>query len=120
MIKRYIIEFGTGIDFHGQDVTGAACKAVKDAISHACLCGIPEILGITDLNQMVVDVTVAVPCPEKLDSQQVLETIPFGSKSCRTIAGGMQAPGLLLPELGDGDDSIIVAIACVEVKLDLD
>ncbi|WP_034631412.1 Lin0512 family protein [Desulfotruncus alcoholivorax] len=49
MMKRYIIEFGTGIDFHGQDVTGAARKAVKDAISHACLCGSKVGPGLNDL-----------------------------------------------------------------------
>ncbi|MBQ1434455.1 MAG: Lin0512 family protein, partial [Clostridia bacterium] len=32
--KRFIIEFGTGVDVHGIDVTKAAQKAVKDAVSH--------------------------------------------------------------------------------------
>ncbi|OAT86620.1 Lin0512 family protein [Desulfotomaculum copahuensis] len=120
MLKRYIIEFGSGIDFHGQDATGAARKAVKDAISHSCLCGLPEIFGMMDLNKMVVDVTVAVPLPEKVDGEQVLAEIPFGCKSIKVVDGGMQVPGLFLPALGDGDDSIIVANACVEVKIALD
>lgn len=117
-MKRYIIEFGTGIDFHGQDSTGAARKAVRDAVSHSCLCGLSEIFGITDLNEMVVEVTVAVPCPEKVNGVQVLAEIPFGRKSIKVVDGGMRAPGLFLPVLGDGDDSIIVANACVEVKVD--
>ncbi|SFR00336.1 Lin0512 family protein [Desulfoscipio geothermicus] len=116
-MKRYIIEFGTGIDFHGQDPTGAARKAVRDAVSHSCLCGLSEILGIKDLNAMMVDVTIAVPNPEKVDGARVLDEIPFGRKSIKAVAGGMRAPGLFLPELGDGDDSIIVANACVEVKV---
>jgi uncharacterized protein (TIGR02058 family) len=33
-IKRYVVEFGYGVDLHGQDVNKAAQKAVKDAISH--------------------------------------------------------------------------------------
>jgi uncharacterized protein (TIGR02058 family) len=30
--KRFIVEIGTGADLHGEDVTKAACRAVKDAI----------------------------------------------------------------------------------------
>lgn len=119
-MKRYIIEIGTGIDFHGQDSTGAARKAVRDAVSHSCLCGLSEIFGIKNLNEMVVDVTVAVPFPEKVDGSLVLEEIPFGRKSIRAVDGGMRVPGLFLPSLGDADDSIIVANACVEVSIDPD
>lgn len=36
-MKRYIIEFGMGTDFHGQDAGKAAVKAVKDAV-HAVVC----------------------------------------------------------------------------------
>ena len=39
-MKKYIVELGLGSDFHGQDVTKAAKKAAKDAISHSCLCGL--------------------------------------------------------------------------------
>ncbi|MHB8918624.1 MAG: Lin0512 family protein [Desulfocucumaceae bacterium] len=119
-MKRYIIEIGTGIDFHGQDATSAARKAVRDAISHSCLCGLSEIFGMKDLDEMVVDVTVAVPFPEKVDGAHVLEEIPFGRKSIRAVDGGMRVPGLFLPSLGDADDSIIVANACVEVKINRD
>ena len=31
--KRFIVELGNGADLHGEDVTEAACRAVKDAIS---------------------------------------------------------------------------------------
>ena len=32
-----------GIDQHGQDPTNAARKAVEDAISRSCLCGLVEV-----------------------------------------------------------------------------
>lgn len=117
MLKRYIIEFGSGIDFHGQDYTGAACKAVKDAVSHGCLCGLTELLGLQDLNDMVVDITIAVPSPDSVDKDKVLAEVPFGQKQIKVIAGGMQVPGMYLPALGDKDDSIVVANACLEVKV---
>ncbi len=35
MSKRYIAEFCTGVDLHGGDVTKAAKKAVRDAVSQS-------------------------------------------------------------------------------------
>ncbi|MDR1622799.1 MAG: Lin0512 family protein, partial [Synergistaceae bacterium] len=39
-MRRYIVEFGIGMDFHGQDVSKAAAKAVRDATTKSCLCGL--------------------------------------------------------------------------------
>ena len=65
---RFIIELGMGADLHGQDVTKAAKKAVEDAISMSCLCGLREVLGIGNLNDGVyVHVTVAVSRPDEVD-----------------------------------------------------
>jgi len=41
--KKFVIEFGFGIDQHGQDPTHAAIKAIKDAISRCYLIGISEL-----------------------------------------------------------------------------
>ena len=43
--RRFLIEIGTGADLHGGDMTKAAQKAVKDAMSHCCMAGIREIHG---------------------------------------------------------------------------
>ena len=56
---RFIIELGMGADLHGQDVTKAAKKAVEDAISMSCLCGLREVLGIGNLNDGVYDLASA-------------------------------------------------------------
>ena len=91
-MRRYLIEFGMGMDFHGQDVSKAAVKAAKNAISNSCLCGLQEVLGMEDLNQVKIKVTIAAP-----------------------VDGGLHFPGLYLPQFGDRDDSIEVAVAAVEV-----
>ena len=36
--KRFIVEFGTGIDLHGEDVTKAACRAVEGGMMAQGLC----------------------------------------------------------------------------------
>ena len=116
--KRFIVELGMGADLHGQDATKAACRAVKDAVSRSCLCGLVEIVELHDLNAMRVDVLVAVPAPEQVQRDAVLSVIPFGRKELRVVHGGLQVPGLYQPELGDESSDVIVANAAVTVWVD--
>lgn len=116
--KRFVIELGMGTDLHGQDVTRAAQKAVKDAISRSCLCGLTEILNLQDLNVMQVSVTVAAPYPERVDTQRVLGEIPFGQKNITVMKGGMEVAGMFAPQLGDSQDSIVVVNVAVVVSVD--
>lgn len=117
-IKRFIIEFGMGMDFHGQDVNRAAEKAVNDAISRSCLCGLKEILDLKNLQEdIVVTVTLAVTKPEQIDEERIKKCLPVGKKLVRAVSGGLRVPGLLISEFGDNDDSIEAALACVEVTI---
>jgi len=117
-IKRYIIEFGMGVDFHGQDVNRAAEKAVQDAVSRCCLCGLQEILNIDDFNEkVIVNVTLSVTKPEGIDEERIKKCLPVGRKNITAVKGGLQVPGLFIPEFGDKDNSIEAALACVEVEI---
>lgn len=113
--KRFIVEIGTGIDLHGADVTKAACKAVKDAISRASLIGLLEILNIQDLDTVDVDILVAVPHPAQVDLEKVKAMLPIGKKTARAVAGGMIARGICVPAFGPDNDEILVANAAVTV-----
>jgi uncharacterized protein (TIGR02058 family) len=119
-LKKFIVEIGQGIDQHGQDPTKAARKAVADAISRSCLCGLVEIIGLKDLNQIEVEVLIACPYPEKVRTEEVLEVIPFGRKRLEVIEGGMIARGIYQPELGDKSDEILVANAAVTVWVSME
>lgn len=119
-LRRYILEFGMGLDQHGQEVTSAARKAAKDAVSHACLAGLLEIVKLRDVNDMVVDIVIACPHPEQVDRQAVLDAVPFGTKKLSIVEGGMAAHGLFQPELGDVTDEAYVAIAAITVWVDVD
>ncbi len=119
MKKRYIVEFGTGADLHGMDVTKAACKAVKDAISHGCLCGVTEILGVTDPGKsMQVAIKIASPFPEKVDREEVLKMIPFGEPTLEIEEGGLKVTGTAVKSLGEGDQ-IVMVNAALTVWIDL-
>lgn len=105
-----------GIDLHGQDANHAAEKAVKDAISRSCLCGLKEILEIGDMeNEVLVNVTIATSNPEKIDEEKIKSCLPIGIKQVKAVLGGLKTSGLFFPPFGDEDDSIEVAIACIEV-----
>jgi len=115
--RRFVIEMGTGIDLHGRDVTKAAARAVKDAISRSCLCGLVEVVGLTDLDTMHVDILVGVPRPEQVDEEMVMAVVPFGVKKIEIVTGGLEAPGLFVPELGE-DAWITMANAVVTVWIE--
>lgn len=116
--KRYIVELGFGADLHGMDVTRAACKAVKDAVSRSCLCGLVEILGREGLNDVLVDILVTSPNPEKVNLQRVMEMVPIGIKSARSEPGGLQVDGICVDRFARDCSSIVVANAAVTVWVD--
>jgi len=115
--RRYIVELGTGVDLHGMNVTKAACRAVRDAIGRSCLCGLVEILGKTQLQDIHVDILIACPFPEQLDLEAVKAEAPVGTKTVRAELGGMQAPGLCVQQFGEDCDAIVVANAAVTVSV---
>jgi uncharacterized protein (TIGR02058 family) len=113
--KRFIVEIGTGIDIHGENVTKAACRAVKDAVSRSCLCGLLEILNLKNLEDVEVDIQVASPHPDQVDLEKVKAEVPIGRKSVRAVEGGMIAQGLCVPQFAPECDRIVVANAAVTV-----
>ena len=113
--RRFIVELGTGIDLHGEDVTEAACRAVKDAISSSCLCGLMEILELKNTDQVNIEILIASPKPEQVDLEKVKDALPLGQRNARAVEGGMLADGLCVERFGSGCDKIVVANAAVTV-----
>jgi conserved hypothetical protein len=116
--KRFAIELGYGADLHGEDMTKAAVRAVKDAVSRGCLCGILEICGRDRFQGVFVDARIGVPEPARVDRDAVLAAIPIGVKSLEVVEGGMLAPGLEVPCFGPGVSGIVMACAALTVSVD--
>ncbi|MDF2675966.1 MAG: hypothetical protein K0Q97_256 [Bacillota bacterium] len=119
-MKRFIIEFGMGIDFHGQDVTNAAVKASKDAISKSCLIGLNEVCGFSQDNiddNVIINVIIAVSRPEEVNLNEVERCFPVGKVKVEAVKGGLKTDGLCFTRFGDKDDSVEVAVACVKVEV---
>ncbi len=86
--KPYVFEFGMGVDVHGLDATTAACRAVSDAIRHSTL---PFFRDVRERGgKMLVDVTVGVPDPTKVDVERVRKELPHGEVTVRPVAGGLR------------------------------
>ncbi|MBC1240971.1 Lin0512 family protein [Nostoc sp. 2RC] len=116
--KRLIIEMGMGVDQHGQEPTVAASRAVRNAIAHNALPGVWEVAGLSHPNEMIVEVQVAVPYPEKVRQEEVLAVLPFGQKTLTVESGGMIVQGRAIPEFNDENDEMLIAIAAVTVLVE--
>jgi uncharacterized protein (TIGR02058 family) len=87
----YVLEFGMGVDLHGEDCTKAARRAVFDALRHSSL---PLLQEIQKRNgTMVVEATVAVPDPSSVDLDAVKSEFPHGTVIVRAVNGGLRVPG---------------------------
>lgn len=115
--KIMFIETGMGIDVHGQDITTAAVRAVKDAIHYNSMPGIRSVLPENSLNNMRVNVKLAVPCDkDKLDIDTVKEALPYGVVTVEVMDGGMMTTsGIVLEDKGDKNDMMYIVVASVEV-----
>jgi uncharacterized protein (TIGR02058 family) len=99
-----VLEFGLGVDLHGEDCTKAACRAVFDALRHSSLPLLREIRARN--GEMLVDVTVAVPDPAAVDLEAVKRELPHGEVSVRAVSGGLKVP----------DSDTIMACASISVS----
>ncbi|WP_027183185.1 Lin0512 family protein [Desulfovibrio inopinatus] len=118
--KRFAIELGYAADLHGEDMTKAAVRAVQDAVSRICLCGIMEICGRDQFQGVYVHADVAVPNPNAVDRDAVLACIPIGEKSLTLVSGGLCVPGIEVPCFAPGVSNIIAACAALTVSLEMD
>ena len=121
MMKRYLIEFGTGLDLHGGDCEEAAVRALKDAVHHCCMAGTLEILGVTDpLTQMKLKIKIAVPKPETVDPDRVLAAVGYSRQNTEIdiVEGGLTEKGVHVQAYGPGD-YIMVANAVITVFVDV-
>jgi uncharacterized protein (TIGR02058 family) len=112
MMKRIILEMGTGNDLYGEDYTKAACRAVEDAIRHSSLI-LFRSLGF-DHADMQVQVTIGVQHPEKVDAELVAQKLPRGTASVRVVKGGQNVVD------AENNSCTVVATAAVEAWLDID
>lgn len=109
--RRVILEMGHGNDLHGADYTKAALRAVQDALHHSSL----SMLRSLEIEPapMLVDVTIGVQRPERVDADKIRASLPHGQVTVRVVKGGLD-----VPDEARGDVAVI-ASAAIAVRLDL-
>ena len=104
--QAMVLEFGMGVDVHGEDATRAACRAVSDAIRHSSL---PLFRDVREQGgRMLVDVTVGVPDPAAVKTDVVRKELPHGEVTVRPVVGGLKVPGF----------DTIIACAAITVSVE--
>ena len=109
-LVRCVTEMGMGVDVHGLDYTLAAKRAVFDAIHHSSL-GFTRLVDAT-ADDMTVHVTIGAPHPEKVNAEEVADSLPHGRAEIDVVVGGLQ----LLND--DGSDGTLIANAIITVSID--
>ena len=87
----YVLEFGMGVDLHGEDSTKACCRAVFDALRHSSLPLLQDIRARG--GEMVVEATIGVPNPASVDIDVVRKEFPHGEVTVTAVEGGLKVPG---------------------------
>jgi uncharacterized protein (TIGR02058 family) len=110
--QRIILEMGTGNDLYGEDYSKAAIRAVQDALHHSSITLFRSLNIARD--SMMVDVTIGVQEPDKVDLEMVRQQIPYG-----TVTAGSKFGGLNVVD-SEQDTTTVIATAAVEAYIDIE
>ena len=110
--KRVALEMGMGTDLRGEDMTKAACRAVKDALQRNSL----TMAHALDLpkDAMIIELTVGVPKPDEVNLSDVCAVCPYGDISAKAVEGGLSILSW------DGEGRTTMASAAIEVFFDIE
>ncbi len=109
---RMLHEFGMGSSLRRTDYTGAAMRALKDALWHNSI-SIAPAFGFPK-EAMIVDVDVAVQQPNQVDVAELQAVFPYGQINVSASAGGLDIPK------PDGSGVTIIAHAAIVVSFDME
>uniref|UniRef100_A0A0E0JL49 Uncharacterized protein n=1 Tax=Oryza punctata TaxID=4537 RepID=A0A0E0JL49_ORYPU len=119
-MKLLFVEMGVGYDQHGQDITAAAVRACRDAITSNSIPAFRSgsIPGV-NTEQMKLQIKLGVPRPTQhlLDVERVKAVFPYGKIiSFEVVDGGMIcSSGVCLEAMGDKNDDCYIVNAAVYV-----
>lgn len=109
------VECGFGNDQHGQNMTKAVVKACRNAIEFNSLPCVRHIVP-NGYDGLVVNVKVGCTRPDEVDVLAVKDCFPYGKVYVQLVQGGLEAKsGVRIKEMGDTDDSMLLAVVAVTV-----
>ncbi|EOY28041.1 hypothetical protein QUC31_012821 [Theobroma cacao] len=119
-MKLLFVEMGVGYDQHGQDITSAAMRACRDAISSNSIPAFRRgsIPGVS-FDQMKLLIKLGVPhsLQQALDIERVKSVFPYGKiLDVEVVDGGLIcSSGVLVEEMGDKNDDCYIVNAAVYI-----
>ncbi|KAL9232149.1 hypothetical protein vseg_007288 [Gypsophila vaccaria] len=120
MNNLLFVEMGVGYDQHGQDITSAAMRACRDAISSNSIPAFRRgsIPGVS-FEQMKLHIKLGVPhsLQQHLDIEKVKSVFPYGKiLDVEVVDGGLIcSSGVHVEEMGDKNDDCYIVNAAVYV-----
>ncbi|CAH9130441.1 unnamed protein product [Cuscuta epithymum] len=119
-MKLLFVEMGVGYDQHGQDITSAAMRACRDAISSNSIPAFRRgsVPGVT-FDEMKLEIKLGVPrsLQQLLDIDKVKSVFPYGKiMNIEVVDGGLIcSSGVHVEEMGDKNDDCYIVNAAVYV-----
>ncbi|KDP21075.1 hypothetical protein JCGZ_21546 [Jatropha curcas] len=119
-MKLLFVEMGVGYDQHGQDITAAAMRACRDAISSNSIPAFRRgsIPGVS-FEQMKLQIKLGVPhsLQQSLDIERVKSVFPYGKiLNVEVVDGGLIcSSGVCVEEMGDKNEDCYIVNAAVYV-----
>ena len=110
--KRILVEFGMGTSLRRADYTGAAARAIKNALWHNSI-SVAELFGFTK-DDMIIDVEIGVQEPGQIDKDALIAIFPYGQPSVTAKPGGLDIPK------PDGTGVTVIANAAISVSFDME
>jgi uncharacterized protein (TIGR02058 family) len=105
-------EFGMGSSLRRSDYTGAAMRALKDALWHNSI-SIAPAFGFPK-EAMIVDVEIATQKPNEVNCTELSSIFPYGQINISAVAGGLDIPK------PDGTGFTVIAHAAIAVSFDME
>src|SRR5699024_3357697 len=117
MVKIIFILTGTGRDVHGQNITKAGSRALKEAIHYISMLDVSDHLLDGDIHRMKTTVKLAVPKDsDQINKEDIKKLIPYGEVTVEVMIGGMATTsGILLEDQQDENDLMYIVNASIEV-----
>lgn len=110
--KRILVEFGMGTSLRRHDYTGAAERAIRDALWHNSISA-AELFDFPK-DAMLIDVEVGVQQPDQVDIEKLTGIFPYGTPTVSVSHGGLDVPK------PNGTDRTIIANCAISVSFDME
>jgi uncharacterized protein (TIGR02058 family) len=110
--KRIAVEFGMGTSLRKQDYTGAAVRALKDALWHNSL-ALTDTFGFKK-EEMLIDIEIGVQRPSLIRIKDLKKILPYGKSTFKVVKGGLD---IIKP---DGKSSTVIANVAVIISFNME